>query len=131
MNLPNINDSTNAETDCDTKIFDLHIVHITVAHNAETVAHTDHGNRIAEIATADYVIDAISENSQVMDDIVESTMLPEEFLMSEHTHNNESRCELLVLDHGILEWWLVVVEQLVVCQLLPVCCGGGGAGGKF
>ena len=28
MNLPNINDSTNAETDCDTKIFDLHRVHI-------------------------------------------------------------------------------------------------------
>ena len=55
MNLPNINDSTNAETDCDTKIFDLHIVHITVAHNAETVAHTDHGNRIAEIATSNYV----------------------------------------------------------------------------
>ena len=48
MDFPNINDST----DCDTKIFDLQIVHMTVSHN-DTVAHTDHGNRIAEIANAE------------------------------------------------------------------------------
>ena len=39
MDFPNINDST----DCDTKIFDLQIVHMTVSHN-DKVAHTDHAN---------------------------------------------------------------------------------------